>query len=228
MLDRWAGEVPLRERFSRLFDLALDKCVSVADMQALGWGEGDEVWTWCRRLLTWEEELAKECSMIISNIHLQVEVTDRWHRLLDRSRVYSVWGVHHYLTSPQMHQVEVVFDLIWHKNVMLKVSIFAWRLLQSRLHTKDILGRHGVLLDEGFMRVSRCGGVESVHHLFLNCNIFCFLRYLVCDWVGVSDSGSFPSLCLFIKWYEKTTIFYALIVGCYILGDLARKKWYNL
>jgi len=35
---RWVGRVPLRERFSRLFNLAVDKWVSVADMEALGWG----------------------------------------------------------------------------------------------------------------------------------------------------------------------------------------------
>jgi len=29
---------------------------------------------------------------------------DRCHWLLDRSGVYSVSGVYHYLTSPQMHQ----------------------------------------------------------------------------------------------------------------------------
>jgi len=47
--------------------------------------------------------------------------------------------------------------------------------------TKDNLGKCGVLIAEGSMCGSRCGGVESVHHLFLNCNIFGFLWYLVCD-----------------------------------------------
>ena len=37
-LDRLVGEVPLGERFSRLFDLAVDKWVSLAHMQVLGWG----------------------------------------------------------------------------------------------------------------------------------------------------------------------------------------------
>jgi len=54
------------------------------------------------------------------------------------------------------------------------------------LSIKDTLGRYGVLFDEGSLCVSRYGGVESVHHLFLNFNIFGFLWYLVCDWVGVS------------------------------------------
>jgi len=54
------------------------------------------------------------------------------------------------------------------------------------LSIKDNLGMRCVLLDEGSLCVSECGGVESAHHLFLNCNTFDFLWFLVYDLVGVS------------------------------------------
>jgi len=38
--DRWLGEVPLCRRFSRLFDLADNKLITVATMFSLGWEEG--------------------------------------------------------------------------------------------------------------------------------------------------------------------------------------------
>jgi hypothetical protein len=38
--DRWLGEVPLCQRFSRLFDLAENKSHTVATMFSLGWEEG--------------------------------------------------------------------------------------------------------------------------------------------------------------------------------------------
>jgi len=41
-------------------------------------GEGGKAWKCWRRLLVWEEELVGECLMVISNIHLQVDVTNRW------------------------------------------------------------------------------------------------------------------------------------------------------
>jgi len=63
--------------------------------------------------------------MIISNIHLKVDVTEIWHCFLDRNGIYSVRGVYHYLTSSQVHQAGVVFELIWHKDVPLKVFVFA-------------------------------------------------------------------------------------------------------
>jgi hypothetical protein len=40
--DRWLGGSPLCERFSRLFDLAEDKAISVATLLSLGWEEGGE------------------------------------------------------------------------------------------------------------------------------------------------------------------------------------------
>ena len=38
--DNWLGDVPLRRRFGRLFDLATHKLITVADMFELGWEEG--------------------------------------------------------------------------------------------------------------------------------------------------------------------------------------------
>jgi hypothetical protein len=42
--DPWMGEIPLCERFGRLFDLAATKSCTVATMYALGWEAGGEVW----------------------------------------------------------------------------------------------------------------------------------------------------------------------------------------
>jgi hypothetical protein len=49
-LDRWVGDVPLRDMFRRLFELFDTKMSYVAQMVALGWGEGGEAWKWRRRL----------------------------------------------------------------------------------------------------------------------------------------------------------------------------------
>jgi len=37
-MDRWVGDVPLRVRFHRLFDLSENKLLIVAQMFDLGWG----------------------------------------------------------------------------------------------------------------------------------------------------------------------------------------------
>jgi len=39
--DRWLGDVPLCRRFDRLFGLALNKHITVADMFMRGWEVGE-------------------------------------------------------------------------------------------------------------------------------------------------------------------------------------------
>ena len=43
--------------------------------------------------------------------------------------------------------MEGVAALVWHNNVPLKVSIFAWRLLRNRLPTRQNLVHRGILSD---------------------------------------------------------------------------------
>jgi len=40
--DRWCGDVSFQERFSRSFDLAANKSITVKDMFLRGWGERGE------------------------------------------------------------------------------------------------------------------------------------------------------------------------------------------
>jgi len=97
--DWWLGEVPFCQRFRRLFDLAENKLHSVATMFSLGWGEDENTWQWRRRLWVWEEELLAECRMLLSNVILQVDVSDRWQWLSDVVRGYLVRSAYHFLTS---------------------------------------------------------------------------------------------------------------------------------
>lgn len=42
--DNWVGEVPLRFKFPRLFDLAVNKDRTVKEMRRLGWEVGGGAW----------------------------------------------------------------------------------------------------------------------------------------------------------------------------------------
>jgi len=44
--DNWVGEIPLRFKFSRLFDLAVKKECSVEEMRTSGWTVGGRGWEW--------------------------------------------------------------------------------------------------------------------------------------------------------------------------------------
>jgi len=85
---------------------------------------------------------------------------------------------------PSNHNA-VMTDLIWHKNVLLKVSLFAWRLLRNRLSTKDNLFKRHAISHASKLCVTGCGSMESAHHLFLDCSFFCSLWHLMRSWLGL-------------------------------------------
>ena len=181
--DRWCGDVALRERFSKLFDLALNKSITVKDMFLHGWGEGGGGWQWRGRLWVWEEDLLAECRLLLSDVSLQPLSYDVWQWLPDPSGGYSVRGVYVMLTSQENPQVLQNTKLIWHKQIPLNVSIFAWRLLRDHLPTKSNLASRGVIDTEAYQCVSSCGQVEDARHLFLLCPCLGSLWPLVRSWM---------------------------------------------
>lgn len=56
------------------------------------------VWVWRCRLLAWEEESVRECSILLYNIVLQESVTNTWRWLLDPIHGYSVREAYRFLT----------------------------------------------------------------------------------------------------------------------------------
>jgi hypothetical protein len=52
-------------RFSMLYELSLDREVSVPDMFQVGWGVDGEAWRWRRRLFVWEEEMLGDLMLLL-------------------------------------------------------------------------------------------------------------------------------------------------------------------
>ncbi|CAJ2646368.1 uncharacterized protein LOC123904173 [Trifolium pratense] len=120
------------------------------------------------------------------------QAIDRWQWRLDPDTGYTVGGVYQLLTSQDSVTVDDADNLIWHSQVPLKVSIFAWLLLRDRLPTRANLVTRGVLSPMVATCVFGCGAAESAHHLFLSCSIAGSLWDLVRAWIGISlvDSTS--------------------------------------
>jgi len=75
-------------------------------------------------------------------------------------------------------------DLIWHKQVPLKVSVFVWRMLRDRLPTKKNLATHSVICSEARYCVAGCCHLKDAHHVFLLCPRFASLWLMVRVWIG--------------------------------------------
>ena len=174
----------LRLRLS-FYALTTNKGVTVRDMFLLGLEYGGGVWQWRRRLWTWEEELVEECRELLLTVSLQDNSCDRWLWMPDPSGGYTVRGAYDMLTSQDFPFVHQTSEFSWHKQVPLKVSIFAWRLLRDRLQTRHNLAARGILPMDARLCLAGCGQVEDMHHLFLSCPFFGALWPLVRNWLGI-------------------------------------------
>jgi len=153
-------------------------------MNRLGWAVGGMAWVWRRRLLAWEEDSVRECSLLLHNVVLQVNVSDNWRWLLDPVRGYIVWAAYRFITSSEQVDRSLVDD-VWHRYIPAKVSLFVWRLLRNRLPTRDNLSRRRIIQGNDAICVYGCGGLESVTHLFLECGIPNNVWLQVRQWVGL-------------------------------------------
>jgi hypothetical protein len=184
--DKWCGDISLRMKFPRLFDLAVEKESTVRDMERCGWGFGGRAWVWRRRLFAWEEESVRECSLLLHNISLQDTIIDKWRWSLDPIHGYTVKGAYTFLTSNGVMVDRSNVDDVWHKHIPSKVSLLVWRLLRNRIPTKDNLEHQGVLSFADTSCVYGCASSESAEHLFLHCTMANKMWALVCKWLGIS------------------------------------------
>jgi len=84
--------------------------------------------------------------------------------------------------------VDATSNFIWHKQVSLKVSILAWRLICYKLPTKDNLVTRNIISHGSQFCVTGCDGLETVHHLFLSYPVFVPLWSMVSSWIGISSA----------------------------------------
>ncbi|KAK2352841.1 hypothetical protein QL285_090546 [Trifolium repens] len=82
-----------------------------------------------------------ECQTILFRVIMQVVSPDRWQWRSNPVTGYSVHEAYQILTSTDAITLRAADDLIWHKQVPLKVSILVWRLFRDRLPTKTVTAR---------------------------------------------------------------------------------------
>jgi hypothetical protein len=100
--------------------------------------------------------------------------------------LYSSGRVH--FARPEVPTKVAATTLIWHKQVPVKASVLAWRLLCNRLPTRDNLVRHHIIAPNAHFCVNGCGGEETTQHVFLSCPVFAPLHGLIRSWVGISSA----------------------------------------
>jgi len=127
------------------------------------------------------------------------------------------------LCSQVLPDYSSVSEFIWHKQVSLKVSLFAWRLIQNRLHTKDNLHRCDIIIIDSRACMAGCGSLESIEHLFLDCQFFISIWQLILGWLGLAltaSEGIMDHFVHFVIWWKHLNSGAILCTssGCLALG----------
>ena len=180
----WVME-EIRDRFNRLYELSLLKGETMAAMRALGWGDQGETWRWRRKLFVWEEESVGDLRIFLQNVSFQVHREDKWMWKVDSSSIYTVQSAYTSIIAQAHVENVVATPPIWHKDVPLKVVLFALRLFRDRLPTKDNLRRRRVIDFDAQICVGGCGLIETSAHLFSHCNFSSLVWNHIVQWLGV-------------------------------------------
>ena len=121
----------------------------------------------------WEEKLVGKLCLLLQNVTLQVDKQDRWLWRLESSNDFTVRSAYKVFVNQQNTFIEVSPKVLWHKDIPLKVVLFAWRLFRDRLPTKDNLIRRRIIGHGDSLCVGGCGLMGTSPHLFLHCQFFC-------------------------------------------------------
>lgn len=104
-------------------------------------------------------------------------------------RVLSLWCLS-IVSTKTSRDILFLYDIVWIKAILLKVSLFASRLLQNRLPTKDNLIHHECIQANSCFCVNGCGKEENTNHLFMGYDLFGFIWPLIRQWFIICSTDS--------------------------------------
>jgi len=97
---------------------------------------------------------------------------------------YNVSSAYNCLLSTDYNYSDAHTNIVWNKDVPLKVSLFASRLLHNHIPTTSNLTRRQVLQPNVHLCVGGFGRLMDIDHLFLSCDFFGKIWYDISSWLG--------------------------------------------
>ncbi|PWA47435.1 reverse transcriptase domain, Reverse transcriptase zinc-binding domain protein [Artemisia annua] len=177
-LSIWNGDVCFKVRFHRLFNLELQKDISVAHKLQLS----DSSSSFRRRPRGGlEESQWNEMSQVIDNVVLS-PINDRWRWTLNGNGFFSVSSVRKEIDKRVVAMSSS--PTRWSTILPIKVNVFIWRMFLDKLPTRSNLSARGV--DVPCVLCPVCDSeVESRNHLFFGCSLVSELHRLISRWWNI-------------------------------------------
>ena len=172
-VDQWVGEIPLKERFPRLFFVSSQKQNYITDMGI--WDDGVWNWRfeWRRRLFSWEEHMVGDLLLAITQHSLIERVEDDWLGSFDSSSSFSVssFSLQVFKKSFGASTEWIQGRKAWRGLASPLAELLMWFILQGRLNIKERLRRLNCLNSNDSRCMFCVNVVESLEHLFFTYSV---------------------------------------------------------
>nr|GEY93341.1 RNA-directed DNA polymerase, eukaryota [Tanacetum cinerariifolium] len=179
--DCWIGDIPLRDKFSRLFALKLDKKASVA----VKLNAPIEISFRRNARGGLEQHLMADMNSMLDSVVL-LNSGDRWVCDLASDDNFQVKEVRNFIDDLFLPRQAV--PTRWVKYIPIKVNIFAWRARQGFLPTRVNLVRRGINIESSTCPIcSSCE--EDVNHIFFRCDLAEHVLRRIFRWWGLDPNG---------------------------------------
>ncbi|GJZ96376.1 RNA-directed DNA polymerase, eukaryota [Tanacetum coccineum] len=175
--DCWIGDIPLRDKFPRLFALELDKEASV--VVKLSTPIENSFRRSARGGL--EQHLLADMNSMLDSVAF-LNSGDRWVCDLASDGNFQVKDVRNFIDDLFLPCQAV--PTRWVKYIPIKVNIFAWRARQDCLPTRVNLVRRGINIESSTCPIClTCE--EDVNHIFFRCDLAQLVLRRICTMVGL-------------------------------------------
>lgn len=177
--DVWYGPTSFSDLFPRLYSVSEDKNKVTGNLGTWTGERWEWNLTWRRPLFELEQEMWVEFAATIFLACPRRNEEDNWEWSWESSRYYSAKSAYKWLQQFCQTQVNggdrevLILKHFWKVKAPPKVLGFSWRLLNCKdiVPTKCNLHKRNVIWDQQHLFCRLCEvGIESVDHLFLQCN----------------------------------------------------------
>jgi len=165
--DVWCGEVPLKEAFPVLYDIARDKDALVEDHLVVVSGSYQWDVSFFRAAHDWEVDVLASFFSLLYSSRANYDGEDKLWWSPSHKGKFDVRSFYKALACKEA--IHFPWKSIWRTKVPLKVGFFAWTAAHGKILTLDNLRKKRVIVIDRCCMCKMNG--ESVDHLLLHCEV---------------------------------------------------------
>ena len=186
--DVWLAELPLAEKFPRLYSISTQQQTHIADFGV--WDDLSWSWNiiWRREFFEWELPAFYDLQAMLNDAILTQDVADKAVWIHHNSGAYKVKSFLNLMIDPQglSQGMFAHANIVWRSLTPPKSELLLWFLMVGKLNTLDRLKRFNIRPDMDSICVLCKQEEESINHLFCYCPFTWNVWSAVLSWWGVT------------------------------------------